>query len=661
MQNLTETKPNWISSSADNNAVSALVEEFGLSYLVALILVSRGLTDSQGVDKFLNASLETIEFKAADIIGLPAIADVLAQAVMQQKRVLVFGDFDVDGVSSTALLYSALQELNADVSWIIPSRVSEGYGLTEKVLPRVLAMKPDVVVTVDCGISSAVEAQLLTVNGIELLITDHHEASPQQTPQGVLIADPKLNSTSYGQILSGAGVALALVKLVGEILGKPELWLSYTDLASLGTIADIVPLLDINRALVRAGLDRINNAPRPGLWAMTEGERRNDSSSTMTLSATDLAFGIIPRLNAAGRLGDATEAVEILLTDDHTRASELSDYLTSLNLERRTIEAGMTRQAIAQATKSFQPDSKLVVVAGENWHEGIRGIVASRLTNHFGVPAIVFSLVDSEARGSGRSVGMVNLHSALEAVADITLRYGGHESAVGVTVAAEDIPVFTERLQSYLAELSDDLFQPPINVDAQISLNRLDWQSVVDLNVLEPFGQANPQPIFVTKPARIKTPQTVGSAKNHLSFTADDGSAKIRAIWFNCPIIEQMIEAHGLHELVFTAQADLYRGNRTLQLRVTDAYTPTAATALVSAFPELESGLYQSQAEALSLLDQGSSPLVLMPTGRGKSLIFQLHAARLALRKGAVSIFVYPLRALINDQQRHLLDRMQGI
>ena len=661
MQNSTNYTVPWQSRELNSAAVPRLMSELGISSLLAKVLAARGFTDPQSAQAFLASSLETEHFAVENITNLRPIAEVLSEAIDCEARILVFGDFDVDGVTATALLFLALQQLGAMVDWIIPSRFDEGYGLTEQVIPRVLEREPDIVVTVDCGIASGLEIDTLAEQGIEVLVTDHHEPTADLLPKNCLIADPKQFASDFGQNLAGAGVALALVKVLGELRGHGELWCDFLDLATLGTVADIMPLTGFNRALVRAGLELINTNPRPGIAALAALQRSNSNAPGAGLTAIDLSYGMIPRLNASGRLGDASDALLTLISDDDNTAHQLAETLSIANDQRRSLEAELSALAIAQAEASYQPGDKLVVVAGDGWHEGIRGIVASRISRNFGVPAIVFTIVDSEARGSGRSVGQVHMHAALQAVAEHTVRFGGHESAVGVTVLSEKLQDFTDALAKYLADQPEELFHPVVQVDALLPLSNLSWEAVSQLQQLEPFGQSNPQPQFVSQPLRLSKQRTVGASNNHLSFSVNDSTAELPAIWFNCESIEQMMTETGLVQLAFQPLAEYFRGSRSLQLRVTEAFEPSENLTYATAFPELVSGLYPSQVEALDYLEQGKSVLVLMPTGRGKSLIFQLHAAKMALQKQRVSILVYPLRALINDQQRHLQDRFSTL
>jgi single-stranded-DNA-specific exonuclease len=655
MQNSGQTEQRWISREADPTAVAALARELGVGCLLARVLVGRGFDDAASARAFLDSSIDTEPFDAAGVFGLAAVADALSQAIDRHASILVFGDFDVDGLSATALLTIALQGLGANVRPMVPSRLEEGYGLTEQVIPRILADQPDVLVTVDCGISADHEARLLMEKGIEVLVTDHHEPG-DQVPTGALVADPKLGPDGFGYDLAGAGVALALVKLLGERHGRHGLWRGLTDLACLGTVADMVPLTGFNRALVRDGLSRLNHSPRPGIQALTALERREGP-----LTASDLSFGMIPRLNAPGRLGEPGESLAILMEADPYQAVEIAERLQGRNDQRRRLESEIASVGLADAEAAYSVGKKLVVVAGEGYHEGVRGIIAARIARRFGVPAIVFTLVDGEARGSGRSVGEVNLFAALEAASDLTLRYGGHGAAVGVTVSPGQLSEFERRLEAGLAMLPAASFHPPLLVDAQLPLGDLDWDGVQELERLEPYGQANAKPMFVSRPLSVRNPRTVGNLANHLSFKADDRTAEVSGIWFNCPDIDGMLAADKPLQLAFEPKADIWRGQRSLQVQVREAFQPDIDGILAAAFPEAASGLYPSQREALELLGMGRSPLCLMPTGRGKSLVFQMHATRLALRHRSLSVFVYPLRALLNDQQQRLSNRLGQI
>jgi single-stranded-DNA-specific exonuclease len=725
----------WIIRDVDTAAARALEESCGLAPLVAHTLVARGIETAAAAEDFLHPSLDRDWSAPEAVCGLVAVAEALEEAIRAHRRILVFGDFDVDGISATACMVRGLSALGASVDYLIPNRMDEGYGLTAASLERVYERAPELVVTVDCGISSRDEVAQLRAHGITVLVTDHHEPSGE-VPTGVPVANPKLQEGSPQSILAGVGVALKLIALLGARFGRPLLWRDLTDIAALGTLADIMPLTGENRPLVTEGLALIERSPRPGIAAALALSRRGDTA----LTATDLSFSLIPRLNAAGRMGDPASALQLLVDDDPARSFETAALLDAANTERRAIEGALFTEALVQAQAQAQAQAapharKVIVVAGEGWHEGVRGIVASRLVSRFGVPALVFTLTDGEARGSGRSVGAVNLFRAVERCAGLTLRFGGHEAAVGVTVPRDALEDFRACLEAALEQEPAENFHPPLLVDAQLDLADLDVEAIEQLALLEPYGQGNREPLYVSCGLTLRGVRAVGQKKNHLSFTATDGRRSASGIWFNCPAIEEFIACGDAVDIIYRPQVDEWNGTRRVKLMVERIYRadsgagsgageggesashavrasgrelpgtpgedprplardgsgekpPCSASSDTQPRDERRDGnsrdartaweriaheaptdlterlasevigtsvlLHPAQREALTSLAAGESALVVMATGRGKSLIFQTHAARLALSAQQASIFIYPLRALIADQLNHL-------
>lgn len=827
----------WNLKVADEACVRAVQVSSGLPHMVARALVARGVDTPERVGEFLTPSLERDWEDPASIPGMVGVVDALERAVRGGKRIVVFGDFDLDGISSTAVMIRGLHAMGCTADVIIPHRIDEGYGLTDASLERVYALDPDFLITVDCGISGAREVALLLERGIEVAITDHHEPS-DGVPVGVPVTDPKLDSACPSGNLAGVGVALKVICLLGQRMGKPDVWRDLVDLATLGTVADLMPLVGENRALVSEGLVRINTAPRPGIAASLALAKPD----TVRFSASDLSFSLIPRLNAAGRMGDPLVALDLLLCDDPVRAQDIARTLEDINQQRREVEAELTEQAVDLAQKTYR-GQRVLILAGEHWHEGVKGIVASRLANRYGVPVLLFSLDNGEARGSGRSVGAVNLFKAVESCADSTLRFGGHEAAVGVTVATERLDEFRQCMEAHMAQESEESFHPDVEVDAILQPQELTVPDVEMLDRLEPFGQGNRAPIFVSQNVFITSPRAVGVEKNHLSFSVTNGIATVQAVFFHCLDVEKYCAYDGPIDIVYGLQVEEWNGRRKVKIRalsiegtqadespdvgdspdigentnaikemdapadddhvyldglfargdtflvreryahiidadsffskvagvtfegrqdiiarlspdmplmlVRDADNPYDANAIgvfaeagqigflnkelaaklasaiddggavyrgavseitggtdgqslgvnivierVGAIEETrarcaeedlerraqralwvahahrgsaaltdalcgellgsDAHLHQAQIDALSYLEQGFSTLTVMATGRGKSLIFHIHAARTALAQNKASIFIFPLRALIADQAFHL-------
>ena len=697
-------------NAADPRAVARLRQHFGMPEFMATVMASRGIVDEEQARRFLSPSLDRDWLEPYDMPGIGPVVDRLEEAIRERRHIVVFGDFDVDGVSATAVMTRGLRALGGYATPFIPRRFEEGYAITEASYQRVKKLSPELLVTVDCGIACKAEVATILADGVDVVITDHHEPS-ELRPEGVALVDPKTDPNCPSSILAGVGVALKVIQALGGRFGYPHLWRSYTDLATLGTVADLMPMRDENRALVTDGLARINNSPRPCIAALL-GQA---GAGGRPISATDLSFSVIPRLNAPGRLGDAQLSLDLLMTDDFDRACKLAAELEATNDKRRTIESELSEVARAKAVEVYH-GQRALVVAGTGWHEGVKGIVASRLVHTYGVPCLLFTIDGDEARGSGRTVGQVNLFKAVESVADLTTRFGGHEAAVGVTLPSSKLDEFAQRLCDYMDRLPDDDFHPLVEIDACVSLEELTLENVERLQQLAPFGQENRVPCLLAHNVTLANARAVGAEKNHFSCTLTDGRGSIAAIMFHCADIELLMHTTSLVNAAFEVQVDEWRGRRSAKAMLKTLAPAQACAALeacldpgnVRFFSELyalgdedlcdkqpespqdveayeadsaanraawkrraalepdklqtdivraligDAELHQAQREVLAHLDEGRSTMCVMATGRGKSLIFHVHAACRAMREGSASLFVYPLRALISDQAFHL-------
>lgn len=701
---------------AEQSVVATLQQQLGLPSFMATAMVARGISVPQDAREFLGPSLERDWINPYDIPGMNEVIDVLERAIRQQQRIMVFGDFDLDGISATTVLTRGLRALGADAIPFVPRRSSEGYGITEASIERCMLRKPDILVTVDCGISCRDEVKILQRRGVEVLITDHHEPA-ELVPEGVPLCDPKLEEGNACGILAGVGVALACVQALGSRFGQPHLWREYTDFATLGTVADLMPMTGPNRALVADGVAHMNNNTRPAIAALLGVA----GAAGTPVAANALSFSIIPRLNAAGRMGDAQLALDLLLCDDFEEASRLAAELESVNDQRRSIEAELVEIASLQAEEIYH-GQRALVVAGAGWHEGVKGIVASRLVRTYGVPVLLFTIdEDGQARGSGRSVGQINLFKAIDACGDLLTRYGGHEAAVGVTLAAENLPEFTQRLCAYMDQLPADNFHPRVDIDAVVDLSELTLENVKALEAMAPYGQDNTMPVFLAQDVMLTKTRAVGAEKNHFSCCLTNGRTQVAGIMFHCSDIDMLMKCSSIVNVAFEVQVDEWRGRETVKAMI-DYLEPAAPCAAMQAWLDPEStafvdNLYATsdtelvddeinrieeleleeaeaeanrsrwvaqakenpgalraavvkafigdnellpiQAEVLDCLDANESTLAVMATGRGKSLMFQVHAALRALGKNEASLFVYPLRALIADQAFHLREALE--
>lgn len=682
----------WTVLPRDERSERRLVDELGLPPLVARVLAARGVTDPRAAREFLSPSLER---DWADPLCIPGMADAVervGRALDDRETIAVFGDFDVDGMTSTCLLTLALRRMGADVHPFIPHRFGEGYGLSREALARVReACDPSLVVTVDNGIASAREIEWLVAEGIDVVVTDHHEPS-DLVPSGVPVTDPKLSCDCPSRELAGVGVALKLVCELGGRRGMPGLWLEFLDVAALGTLSDMMQLTGENRAIVAEGIRLMRRSSRPGIAALAA----TAGIDLAQASADGLPFSIIPRLNAAGRMDSTDVALELLLTEDVSDATILAGRLEAINAERKETEGALAEEALAEAERTYR-GGRAVVVGGHGWHEGVKGIVASRLVSRYHVPAIVFTIDDEGvARGSGRSVGSVDLFHAVEQCSDVLVRFGGHAGAVGVTCEASRLDEFRARLDEALDALPDEQFVDVGEVTAVCELGELTVESLDALELLQPFGQGNKKPVLAARGVSMRNRALVGADGAHLRFMATDGVSSVAAIMFRVPDPERAAAWEGVCDLVFEAVNETWQGRTKPKLMVKDILyrdvsregasapegvaggekdeapeTPALqrraelsaldAPALDDALRRLligDAALLPAQRAALDRLAAGRSCLAVMATGRGKSLVFHLHAAREAISRGRASVFVYPLRALVADQFFHLRESL---
>lgn len=534
--------------------------------LLAKVLYARGLESREQVDAFLATGQPL-----GDPFDLPDMAAAVARlqrALEQRERIVVYGDFDADGVSATVLLVSALQAVGGDVAPYIPDRFDEAYGLNVPALTQLREAGADLVVTVDCGIRSLVEAVHCRQIGLDLVITDHHTV-PAQLPEAVAVVDPKRIDSAYPfASLAGVGVAHRLVDALYRALRSSEKFPDhpldpnvYLDLVALGTVADIVPLIEENRALVHRGLEQLRVTERPGLAALMEvaGVRPG------AIRSEDLAFRLGPRINAAGRLDHAMLAYRLLITAERDEARALSEELNRINAQRQDL---LNHQVALAETLLGEPDSlPLLFVAGPEFHEGIVGLVASRLTETHYRPALVMRTTEEGARGSARSIEGLHITQALDQCADLLTRYGGHERAAGLSLEAQHVERLRQRLEEYcVANLDDTMLRPRLRVDAIVDLAEIDGQAVQALAALEPTGEGNPPSLLATLNLSLRALRPVGNAGRHLQFHVSDGSRSLRGIGFGLGYLAEELTPGARIDVVYTPALEEYQGNTYLQL-----------------------------------------------------------------------------------------------
>jgi single-stranded-DNA-specific exonuclease len=532
------------------------------------ILYGRGLTSRAEVDVFLfsegDSPVDPFLMK-----GMETAARRIVQAVALRERVVVYGDFDADGVTSTALLVSALKRFGAVVEPYIPDRVDEGYGLSVAAIEILADRGTALLVTVDCGVSSIHEIALARARGMDVIVTDHHHVPPE-LPQALAIVNPKQADCQYPfKLLAGVGVAFkvaqAVASLVGALPTSDEID-GLTDLVALGTVADLVPLTGENRTLVKCGLRLLNQAARPGILALLRVARLGK------VDAGAIAFGLGPRLNAAGRMGDAWNAYNILLAESATEADELAAALESANLDRQELTARLCSLARAQLMESA-PDSRIAIVSGTEYRAGVVGLVAGRLADEFCRPAIVLEVGTHTSRGSARSIPGFHMARALDQCDDLLIRHGGHAQAAGFTVDNGRLEQLRERLQQIAeTELADVAPEPTLPIDAELEAGQIRWETMDWIDRLAPFGYANQQPLLVTRRLRIcGGARLVGRDHLKARFVPVGGGQVVDAIGFRMGGWLDELPKHPLWDVAYCLERNQWGDYpETLQMSVKD-------------------------------------------------------------------------------------------
>lgn len=496
--------------------------------------------------------------------GMDRAAKRLAEAVQKREPVVVYGDYDVDGTTATALLVDSLAALGVDAQWRIPHRTADGYGLSDRGVEIIRECAGSLVIVLDCGVTAVEQIAALTSEGREVIVLDHHEPGPQ-LPEALALLDAKRPDGGYPfPGLSAVGVAFKLLQALCDVLGIPPgaLLLRALDLVAVGTAADIVPILDENRVLMRYGLRQLERNPRPGLRALMNVARLTGRK----LTTASIVFGIAPRINAAGRMGSAERAVRLLLSRDEGEAMALALELNGINRQRQTLDQQVLDAARAEAEVQVKAGARALVLAHRDWHPGIIGIVASRLVEEFYVPTVMICAQSPLGRGSGRSVDGFDLHGALKACAHMLVAFGGHVKAAGLTIEPERISAFRDAFQQVAAErLSDEMLRPRLSLDAEVELREVNLDLVAAVERLGPFGPENMRPVLVSRRVRaISDPVVLKGA--HLRAEVEQDGAVRGIIGFNFAWAAPLLD--GPVEIAYVAEEDRWQGRSRLQLRL---------------------------------------------------------------------------------------------
>ena len=591
----------WKVSQLEAGAVNALVGS-GYAPLAAMVLASRGIGDDRQARSYLDCNaplldpfLMTDMDKAAGRVGL---------AMSRGEKIAVFGDYDVDGITATCLLTDFLRRHGADVVSYIPGRLEEGYGLNPIAIHQLHAEGVKLIVTVDCGITAVNEAELCKQLGIDLVITDHHECK-QTLPAAVAVVDPHRCDGGYPhKNLSGVGVAF---KLASALCGSQEKVLEeYADMVCLGTVADVMPLQGENRVFVARGLESLAHTKRPGIAALMA----ECGCAPETVSASSIGFMLAPRINAAGRMGQIDLAVELFLTDDPDKAAEAARGLCELNRQRQAVESEIYRQAVSMLPMGKPPEA--IVLADESWHQGVVGIVASRIAEEYACPTFLICLDGEHGKASSRSHGGFNLFASLSALSPLLESYGGHELAAGFTISRANIPEFRRQICALAAQYyTDDVPRTVLDVDCAVSPELLTLHNVDALQMLEPCGNGCPKPVLMVKNLTIDRISMVGGGR-HMRLRLCSGHTYLNAIYFSANPQTVSIQPGDLVDVAFTPQVNEFRGTRTVQMNVIDIRPSCSAECLPDAAPyrDMQRGNLTSGEAAALLPDRKMLALV---------------------------------------------------
>lgn len=518
----------WNMKQSNEQEIEKLVKEHGVSAIAARLLVNRGITDSSEVKMFMNPSLESFHDPFL-MKGMEQAVERILEAQIRGEQLFIYGDYDVDGITSTSVLYMFLKEHGFKVSYYIPDRLEEGYGINTGALDKIKDMGGELVISVDTGITAVDQAEHARTIGLDMIITDHHE--PQEViPNAIAVIDPKQEDCNYPfQELAGVGVTFKLITALAMKLNQIDTIYKYLDIVAVGTVADIVPLVNENRIIVKHAFDTIPRTWNIGLRELLDVAGFDPESD---MSAGIIGFRVGPRLNAAGRLGDAKRGVELFITQDAERAKELAKELDEENNARQQMEKDIFEEAVTliEANPKIK-EEQVIVVACENWHHGVIGIVASRITEKYYKPSIILAVEEGEASGSARSVDGFSIFKAINSSKDELLRFGGHDMAAGLGLELGKVDAFRDKINAYAKEhMTEDTLIPKLKVECPVEESHISLEMITDLDGLRPYGMGNPEPLFQVA-THVKSFKPIGKEQNHLKMTLGDG--KLDAIGFN--------------------------------------------------------------------------------------------------------------------------------
>lgn len=555
----------WECIELDNEKiknVEKIENEYGISNLLAKILVNKNLIKKEDIDLFLKPTRH--DFHNPYLMPDMALAvDRIIKAINNKEKILIYGDYDVDGITSITVVKNFLLERGANVTQYIPNRLNEGYGLNKDAIKKISDDAVNLIITVDCGISGIEEVDYANSLGLEVIVTDHHEVG-EVLPNAIAVVDAKRKDSTYPfRELAGVGVGFKLIQAIAQRLELEEKeYLKYLDIVCIGTISDIVPLVDENRVIAKLGLKLVEVTKNVGLKALLE------ASGYKKVDSFIVSFGLAPRINACGRMGKEKEALNLFLTQDENEAKKIALRLNEYNKERQDIEKRIYEDAVNNIEKS-EKNKQVLVLGSEKWHHGVIGIVASKITDLYFKPSILICFEEDEGKGSGRSIPGFDLYESLTNCSENLEKFGGHSMAVGVTLKKENFEKFKEEFEKYAQNSNICDIIPIIKIDEEITLEDINIKAVEELNMLEPFGEANKMPLFMYKNLKIHSIRTLSEGR-HIKLTLKDNNFYIDSIGFNLGHLAEEYQIGDKVDVVGSLEINRFNGRESVQINLKD-------------------------------------------------------------------------------------------
>lgn len=556
-------KKKWEYIASNKEITEKISKQFKISTLTAGILANRGITDEEKIKIFLNPTRNDF-YNPYLLEDMEIAVNKIIEVIENKGKILIYGDYDVDGITSIAVLKKFLNERGIDVDYHIPNRLNEGYGLKKETLEEISKKGYDLMITVDCGISAIEEVEYANSLGINTIITDHHETL-EEIPKAIAVVNPKRKDNKYPfRGLAGVGVVFKLIQAISIKLNLEEKeYLKYLDLVCVGTISDIVPLIDENRVIAKLGLKLVEVTKNVGLKELI------NISKYKKIDSSTISFGIAPRINACGRMGHAEEALKLFLTSNIIEAQTITRKLEEYNQERQNIEKRIFKEAEEKLQLKEEAQRDSIVLASTNWHHGVIGIVASKLTELYYKPTILLSIEGEEAKGSGRSILGFDLHNALCQTSKYLKKYGGHEMAVGLTLKASDFENFKSEFEKLVEESNVSDIVPIINIDGQLNAKDIRKEIAKEIELLQPFGEANKMPIILFKNLKIDSIRALSEGK-HLKLTLKNENQWVDAIGFNMGNLAEEYHIGDKVDVVGVLEINEFNNNEYIQINMKD-------------------------------------------------------------------------------------------